>query len=296
VSHSPSSIRMVVAALAALGTSASLPTRADAPPAPPAMAEPPAPAADGTAALAGALCRVHERVSPRHDPWSAEFCASLATAVEVAAVHHGLSPALLVAVMINESDLDARAVRAYRAGRAIAKDSGLMGIRCRLDGHGLCTNALVQGMTWRQVMDPITNVELGARYLAMYRDGAGRSRVTREVRDADGSVTVTEKSVPCRHRDHAYWAHYNHGTHFISEGSARFYPNHVAVLEQALSETLGLELDRPAARYSLTGLQRAERAAARRYVELCRIIRGIKRDDNDGRLTASASAEQHVDG
>jgi hypothetical protein len=293
VSHRPSSIRMVVAALAALSAGAARPSRAGfepaaEPPAPPAVA--PAPA---DTALADTLCRLHERVSHRPDPWTAGFCDSLATAVKVAAARHGLSPALLVAVMINESDLDARAARVYRSGGAVAKDSGLMGIRCRLDGHGRCTNALVQGMTWRQVMDPITNVELGARYLALYRDGAGRSRISVAVHRPDGSVQVTEKSVPCRHRDHAYWAHYNHGTHFINKGSARFYPNHVAVLEQALSETLGIEGELPASpRYTLTGLQRAERAGARRYVDLCRIIRA----GADVRLSAATAGGQHVDG
>jgi hypothetical protein len=292
VSHSPSSIRMVVAALVALSAGAARPSRAGTEPPPPPVAAAVTPAAADTA-LADTLCRVHARVSPRRDAWTASFCDSLATAVKVAAVRHGLSPALLLAVMINESDLDARAARVYRSGGAVAKDSGLMGIRCRLDGRGRCTNALVQGMSWRQVMDPVTNVELGARYLALYRDGAGRSRISVARHQPDGTVQVTDKSVPCRHRDHAYWAHYNHGTHFISTGSARFYPNHVAVLEQALSETLGIEGELPASpRYTLTGLQRAERAGARRYVDLCRIIR----EGADLRLSATSVGGQHVDG
>jgi hypothetical protein len=211
-------------------------------------------------ALAETLCRLNARVSPGRTPWTTALCGKLARAVKDSAARHELSPSLLVAVMLNESDLDEKAAHAYPAHGAIAKDSGLMGIRCRIGRNGRCTNALVEGMTWRQVMDPVTNIELGARYLELYRDGAGRER-------------RAGKSIPCRHRDHAYWAHYNHGTHFISKGSARFYPDHVGVLEQALAETLNVAPASAAARYTLARLQRSERAGARRYLSLCKIIR-----------------------
>ena len=89
-------------------------------------------------------------------------------------------------------------------------------------------------------MEPLTNIELGARYLAHYRDGAGRSRITVRVRQPDGTVLTTHRNVPCRHSDHAYWAHYNHGTRYIAHGQARFYPIHVAALYAALGESLGL--------------------------------------------------------
>jgi hypothetical protein len=215
--------RTVCVAIAALATGASAST-APKPEAAPrelravqavAAAEPPA----GAACLAQALCSLKGRIA-RRKPWTPALCQALARGVTESAARHGLSPALVLAVMIQESDLDERAARVSRSGDAIAKDSGLMGIRCVLDGRGRCTNGLVRGMPWRQVMDPLTNIELGARYLAHYRD---------------------ERNLRCRHRDHAYWAHYNHGTRYISRGQARFYPLHVGALYAALGESLGLD-------------------------------------------------------
>jgi hypothetical protein len=160
-----------------------------------------------------------------------------------------------------------------------------MGIRCVL-AKGRCTNAFVRGMPWRKVMDPVTNVELGALYLAHYRDGGGRSQVTVRVREPDGSVRTTVRNIPCPHRDHAWWAHYNHGTRYISHGQARFYPHHVAVLQDALADSLGLEREAVAPRYTLAGLQRADRPTARRYVQLCSLIRATMATAS---LTASAT-------
>jgi hypothetical protein len=222
--------------------------------------------------LASSLCSMRRRVNPRKPSWTPAFCRSLAAGVLDSARRHDLSPALVLAVMINESDLDEKAARLSHPAGAVAKDSGLMGIRCVLS-KGRCTNGLVRGLPWRTVMDPLTNVELGARYLAHYRDGGGRSLVTVRTRMADGSVRSKVRNLPCAHRDHAWWAHYNHGTRYIKHGEARFYPHHVAVLQDVLADGLGLDREPVTRRYTLAGLQRAGRLGAERYVQLVSRIR-----------------------
>jgi hypothetical protein len=237
----------------------------------PAHAASEGPPAAGDGCLASTLCSLKQRVGARKGAttWTPEFCGKLAGGVLTSARKHDLAPALLVAVMINESDLNENAARVSHPAGGLAKDSGLMGIRCVL-ARGRCTNGLVRGMSWRSVMDPLTNVELGAVYLAHYRDGGGRSKVSVRKRDADGSIVTVVKNVPCAHRDHAYWAHYNHGTHFISQGPARLYPHHVAVLQDALADSLRLDRELATRRYTLKGLERPD---ARRYLELCSLIR-----------------------
>jgi hypothetical protein len=93
------------------------------------------------------------------------------------------------------------------------------------------------------------------------------------MRESDGTVATTVRNIPCPHRDHAWWAHYNHGTHYINHGQARFYPHHVAVLQDALAESLGLDREPVTSRYTLKGLERADRPTAQRYVQLCSLIR-----------------------
>jgi hypothetical protein len=235
--------------------------------------------ADGTAddsCLAQALCRLKERIA-HGKPWTPAQCGALARGVTESAARHALSPALLLAVMIQESDLDEQAARLSHSRGAIAKDSGLMGIRCVLDGRGRCTNGLVRGLSWRQVMNPLTNIELGARYLAYYRDGAGRSRITVRVRQDDGTVATIHRDVPCRHTDHAYWAHYNHGTRYIAHGQARLYPLHVGALYAALSETLGLDASGlPRLAGASPRLTSADQGPARRSRALCAAVHSAR--------------------
>jgi hypothetical protein len=249
--------RTVCVVIAALTTGASASTAPAPAPAAKSAAVPVAapaepPASD--ACLAQALCALQGRIA-RSKPWKPAQCQRLARGVMESAARHGLSPALLLAVMIQESDLDEKAARVSHSRGAIAKDSGLMGIRCVLDGRGRCTNALVRGMSWRQVMDPLTNIELGARYLAHYRDS----------------------KMACRHRDHAYWAHYNHGTRYISRGQARFYPRHVGALYAALGASLGLdtsELPRLAA--GALKPASAEEGTGKRSRELCAAVHSAR--------------------
>jgi hypothetical protein len=237
------------------------------------------PADGGGDCLAVALCRLQHQVGRRRSLWTADTCRTVAEGVTASAARHGLSPALLLAVMIQESNLDEHAVRESRSHGGIARDSGLMGIRCHLDGRGRCTNGLVRGLPWRQLMSPVTNIELGARYLVLYRDGAGRSRIVSRVRQPDGTVRETARSVPCRHLDHAYWAHYNHGTHYIGHGVARWYPVDVAAIYAAVGETLGLdtsELAHLRTAHAPAPVGVGERATRQRSAQLCGAVHAAR--------------------
>jgi hypothetical protein len=275
--HQPQAVCFGIAMLTgvAFASTGARPPGRHAPLAPPVVVAAAAPA-QGEGCLAQTLCSLNQKLRRAHAAWSASECRSLAEGVVASAARHGLSPALLVAVMIQESDLNENAARVSHPHGGLAKDSGLMGIRCVLDGRGRCTNGLVRGMAWRQVMEPLANIELGARYLALYRDGAGRSKITVRTRAADGTVQVSTRNVPCRHSDHAYWAHYNHGTRYISRGPARFYPIEVSALYSAVGETLGLdtaELGRGKGRAALAQL---DRGTGGRSSALCAAIHATR--------------------
>jgi hypothetical protein len=216
-------------------------------PAPPESAAPElaAPPPDGAVppepCLASTICSLKERVRWHKAAWSPEFCHRIAQGVLDSSKRNDVSPSLLLAVMVNESDLDEHAAPVtMKNGKLYAKDSGLMGIRCVLK-NGWCTNAYVRGMSWRKVMDPLTNIELGARELARWRKGGGITKVTVRVRDENGQLVEKQKNVPCQHKNHAYWAHYNHGPRYIDHGPARHYPHRVAVLEYAIAHALNVE-------------------------------------------------------
>jgi hypothetical protein len=239
----------------------------------------PAPVRGGDDCLAEGLCRLQHQVGRQRGLWTPETCRSVAAGMTASAARHGLSPALLLAVMIQESNLDEHAVRESHPHGKLARDSGLMGIRCHLDGRGRCTNGLVRGLPWRQLMSPLTNIEFGAQYLALYRDGAGRSRVVSRTRQPDGTVREVARSVPCRHLDHAYWAHYNHGTHYIAHGPARWYPVDVAALYAAVGETLGLdtsELARVKTKGNGAVADAGDRAAHQRSAQLCGAVHAAR--------------------
>jgi hypothetical protein len=156
------------------------------------------------------------------------------------AKRNDVSPSLILAVMLNESDLDEKAVHvSMKNGAVYAKDSGLMGIRCVLDQRGYCRNGYVKRLAWRKLMDPLTNIELGARELSRWRTG-GVKKVTVRVRK-NGHLEQKQKYVSCGHKNHAFWAHYNHGPRYIDHGFARHYPHRVAVLEYALARALNVE-------------------------------------------------------
>ena len=205
----------------------------------------------------------------------------MADAVQSAADQYRLSPALILAVMMNESDMNDKAVASYqRNGAVYAKDGGLMGIRCVFDSAGRCGNGLVKGMSFKKVMDPATNIALGARSLAYFRDEGGVEKRVERVRGADGQLVEKTRKLRCRHRNHAYWAHYNHGSRYFDQGQHRHYPHHVAVLYYELARALALpaaELESGRITVVDRGLRprTADRPVEPRYRSLCSKIRSV---------------------
>lgn len=279
-------LRPAIAALAgALAVPAGLTARAAAPPRPVAVAASTSSTSKTRSyptedCLATTVCTLKDRVRWRTPAWDQKTCRQVAHTVLTNARRYDLQPALLLAVMLNESDLDERAVReTTRNGELYAKDSGLMGIHCVLDKKGKCTNGSVRGMPWKQLMDPMTNIEIGARELAKWRHG-GVTRVTVRVRDSRGRLEIKDKYVPCPHKTHAFWAHYNHGPLYIDRGPARHYPHRIAVLYYAIAQTMGLDAPDLKSQQVLTvhdpgqRVRTADHPVEARYRKLCDQIRG----------------------
>jgi hypothetical protein len=183
---------------------------------------------------------VKERIRWQTPAWTPSQCRKIADAVNDSAKRHDLSPTLLLAVMVNESDMTEKASRVYtRNGKIYAKDGGLMAIRCILDEkEEHCTNGNVRGVPWKDVMNPVTNIELGARELAHWRDGGGVAKTTIVKLDGSGHRYQVSKDVPCQHKTHGWWAHYNHGPRYIDKGYPRHYPHRIAVLDHAFATVM----------------------------------------------------------
>ena len=197
------------------------------------------PIAEATSCLAKTICSVKERIRWQTPAWTPSQCRNIAEAVSASAKRHDLSASLLLAVMVNESDMNEKSARAYqRDGRVYAKDGGLMAIRCILDDKDRCTNGNVRGVAWKDIMNPVTNIELGARELARWREGGGVVTTTVVKRDRDGSRHTVTKNLPCHHKTHGWWAHYNHGPRYIDKGYPRHYPHRVAVLDHAFATVM----------------------------------------------------------
>jgi len=213
---------------------------ADEPAPAPATSEAEAEENDGRAdsCLVQTICAVKQKIRWQTPAWTPAQCQSIADAVAESAKRYDLSPTLLLAIMINESDMNEKAFRvSTRAGKVYAKDGGLMAIRCVLDRKDRCVNGNVRGMSWKQVMDPASNIEAGARELAYWRDVGGVA--SRTVRRRDG--TEITKNGPCHHLTHAWWAHYNHGPRYIDKGYPRHYPHRIAVLDHALATVMNTD-------------------------------------------------------
>jgi hypothetical protein len=247
--------------------------------------------------LATTLCEVKDRVRWRTPAWKPAFCEQIANAVLDSSKRHALSPSLILAVMINESDMNEKAFRTtLKGGRVYAKDGGLMGIRCIVDSHNHCVNGNVRGMPWADVMDPVTNIDIGARELAHWRNGGGITNVTVRTRDSDGVLRTKQKHVPCTHKTHAYWAHYNHGPRYIDRGPARHYPHRIAVLYYALAKAMNMSTNElTSMRLTITDPGKRPRTADRpveaRYLKLCQTIRGVGPVCSD-----RSTAQLHDDG
>ncbi len=192
--------------------------------------------------LATTVCQVKEKIRWKTPAWTADQCRRIARAILDSAERHGIRPGLLLAVMINESDLNEKAARdTHRAGQLYARDSGLMGIRCIIDKKGRCANGNVRGVKSTDLMDPVKNIDAGARELAYWRNGGAITRSIVKVRDASGRLRPVMRGTPCKHKTHAYWAHYNHGPRYIETGVARHYPHRVAVIYHALATAMGVK-------------------------------------------------------
>jgi transglycosylase-like protein with SLT domain len=242
----------------------------------PAPAAPNAPAS--ATCLAQTICAVKERIRWQTPAWTPSQCRRIADAVNDSAKRHDLSPTLLLAIMVNESDMNEKSARAYtRDGKIYAKDGGLMAIRCLLDDKERCTNGNVRGVAWKDLMDPVKNIELGARELAHWRDGGGVARTTIVKLDSDGHRQQVSKIVPCQHKTHAWWAHYNHGPLYHDKGYARHYPHRIAVLDHAFATVMNTpapELE--AGRITIRDVGKRERTPDRplepRFKKLCEQI------------------------
>lgn len=231
--------------------------------------------------LAATICELKERVRWRTAAWTPRFCERIAAAVLESSRRYDVPAPLLLAVMINESDMNERAFRStMKGGTLYAKDGGLMGIRCVVDKHGRCGNGNVRGLAWTAVMDPIRNIDIGARELGHWRHGGGVTPVTVRTRGSDGVLRTKQRNVPCTHRTHAYWAHYNHGPRYIDRGPARHYPHRVAVLYYALARTMGMDTSaltsmRLTVRDPGKRVRTADRPVEPRYRKLCQVIRDV---------------------
>lgn len=231
--------------------------------------------------LANTICEVKDRVRWRTAAWKPAYCETIAHAVHDSSQRYDIPASLILAVMVNESDMDERAVRTtMKNGHLYAKDGGLMGIRCIVDKQGRCTNGNVRGLAWKDVMDPVTNIDLGARELAHWRDGGGVMRVTVRTRDRHGVLHIKQKNVPCPDKTHAYWAHYNHGPRYIDHGPARHYPHRIAVLYYALARAMNVDTSAlTSMRLTVRDPGRRPRTADRpveaRYQKLCQEIRSV---------------------
>ena len=231
--------------------------------------------------LATTICEVKDRVRWRTSAWKPAFCERIANAVLDSSKRYAIPTSLILAVMLNESDMNENAFRTtMKDAHLYAKDGGLMGIRCIVDRQGHCTNGNVRGMAWSEVMDPVTNIDLGARELAHWKNGGGITDVTVRARGGDGRIHTITKHVPCTHKTHAYWAHYNHGPRYIDHGPARHYPHRIAVLYYALSRVMKMSTS------TLTSMRltvndpgkrprTADRPVEARYQKLCEAIRGV---------------------
>jgi len=198
-------------------------------------------AAHADSCLAKTICAVKNKIRWQTPAWTPTQCQRIAGAVATSAKRHDLSPTLLLAIMINESDMNEKASRVYlRDNKVYAKDGGLMAIRCVVDRKERCVNGNVRGMKWKDIMDPVTNIEVGARELAYWRDGGGVTSTTVTRRDSSGHVQRVKKDVPCHHKTHAFWAHYNHGPRYIDRGYPRHYPHRIAVLDHALATVMNV--------------------------------------------------------
>lgn len=193
--------------------------------------------------------------------WSPEKSERIGRAFIDSAARHDYRPGFLTGFAVNESDLKDDAVRETRTkdGR-IAKDSGLMAVRCILSDekrwwkgtHLLhrpelgakfrraCTNEPVRGMTIEEILVPETNIEIATTELARLRDEGVPLLVSR-IEKIHGRPRLVREVKKCPHRNHPYFAHFNWGVRVIDTGPPRHYPQRIAVLYHFIAEAMGTD-------------------------------------------------------
>jgi len=150
----------------------------------------PAPTLVSEPCLAQTICAVKERIRWQTPAWTPSQCRNIADAVNESAKRHDLSPSLLLAVMVNESDMNEKAARTYtRDGKIYAKDGGLMAIRCLLDDKEKCTNGNVRGVAQK----PCQHVRIGR---SRHRTGGAARRPAAYDPGRSGAHGVTSRSRP----------------------------------------------------------------------------------------------------
>jgi hypothetical protein len=195
----------------------------------------------GDSCLTKTICAVKEKIRWQTPAWTPSECRRISDAVASAAKENDLNPTLILAIMINESDMNEKALRLYtRNGKIYAKDGGLMALRCVVNQKDRCVNGELRGMAWKDLMDPVNNIQIGARMLAHFRDGGGIMDKVVVRRDENGHLHRVVKPVACTHKTHAFWAHYNHGPRYIEKGYPRHYPHRIAVLDHALATVMNV--------------------------------------------------------
>lgn len=164
------------------------------------------------------MCELKEMIRWRTPRWTMDMCRRVGNAVLAEERTSGLPRELILAVMINESDMNDKATRPYydEKGKLKSWDGGLMGVRCIVDKDGLsCTNYMKK-VTWKALLIPEVNIKLAVRKMVAARD-----------------------LHQCKHTDHPWFAHYNWGVKVIRTGIPRSYPQRIAVLWKALAEAGG---------------------------------------------------------
>jgi len=166
--------------------------------------------------FAESLCAFKEAIRWKTPKWEHSMCYRIANAIIREEHTYGIPRDFQLAIMINESDMNEKAMKeVVKDGRVVARDGGLMGIRCKIGLDGRCSN--LGSLRPADVMRPEINIHLASRKLASLRD---RSR--------------------CLHRDHPWFAHYNWGDKVFTTGTPKRYPLRVAVLWKAIADKLAL--------------------------------------------------------
>ena len=188
------------------------------------------------------ICSVKQKIRWMTPAWTPPECQRIANAVESSSKRHDLSPTLLLAIMINESDMNEKAFRlTLRGGKVYAKDGGLMAIRCVLDEGPLCQWQCARHGLERHHGPGHQHRGRRARARVLARWRRRREHAPSTGATAKGHMQQVTKNVPCHHQTHAWWAHYNHGPRYIDKGYPRHYPHRIAVLDHALATVMNLD-------------------------------------------------------